>query len=173
MKIPITDQFLLDFLEAAGGAVDFLTGDQYRRIHMLFGNENPVIKKYRKDRNGRKFNQLIYYLKRKNYIKVQNLEGKKAIMLTKGGLSKALASKWIFEEKAKRKDGKWIMIVFDIPKTHQKARGLLRSILKNLRYVLFQHSVWVTPYNVSVETEKLLQMHDLDRYVKIFLTEEP
>lgn len=172
MKIPITDQFLLDILEAAGDTVDFLTSNKYRQVDIMFGNENPVFQKYRKEKNKRRFNQLIYYLKRKNYIKVKSLEGKKAIMLTKEGISKALVSKWIFEEKKRRKDGKWIMIVFDIPKNHPKARGLLRSILKNLGYVLFQHSVWTTPYDVSSQTESLLQMHDLEHYVKIFLIEK-
>ncbi|HLD70900.1 MAG TPA: hypothetical protein VI937_03385 [Negativicutes bacterium] len=93
-------------------------------------------------------------------------------MLTKEGLSKALAAKWVFDEKRKRKDGKWVMLTFDIPKKHPKARGLLRSILKNMGYVLFQQSIWVTPYDVSERTESLLQMHNLDRYVKIFLIEK-
>lgn len=172
MKIPITDQFLLDVLGIAGEAVDFLTGNKYHRIDVLFGQENPVFKKLRQEKSGQRFHQLIYYLKRKNYIKVKNLEGKKAVMLTKEGFSKALAIKWTFEEKRKRKDGKWIMIVFDIPKNHSKARVLLRSILINLGYVLFQHSVWITPYDVSVQTEQLLQIHDLERYVKIFLIEK-
>ncbi len=172
MKIPITDQFLLDLLGVAGDAADFWVDSKYRRIDMLLGTENPVFKKYREDKNRQKFNGLIYYLKRKNFIYVKSLEGKRAVMLTKEGLSKALAAKWIFEDKKKRKDGKWIMITFDIPKNHSKARALLRSILKNLGYVLFQHSVWVTPHDVSAQTEGLLQMHNLEKYVKIFLIEE-
>ncbi len=172
MKIPVTDEFLLDILMAAGKVVDYVAGNKYQQIHMIFGTQNPVFQKYRQDKNKRKFNRFIYYLKRKNYIKVAHLEGRKAIILTKEGLSKALVAKWIFEEKRKRKDGKWIMIVFDIPKSHSKARDLLRSILKNLGYVLFQYSVWVTPYDVSERTEHLLQMYALDRYVKIFLIEE-
>ena len=172
MKIPITDQFLLDVLNLTGGAADFLTANRYRRINMLTGMENPVLKKYRKDKNKRQFDRFIYYLKTRNYIKVKDLEGKKAVMLTKEGLSKALAAKWVFDEKRKRKDGKWVMLTFDIPKKHPKARGLLRSILKNMGYVLFQQSIWVTPYDVSERTESLLQMHNLDRYVKIFLIEK-
>ncbi len=172
MKIPITDQFLLNVLMAVGDVSDYLTANKYQQIHMMLGGENPVFKKYRRDMNKRAFSQLVYYLKCKNYIKVENLAGKKAVMLTKKGLSKAFIAKWTFEEKRKRKDGKWIMIIFDIPKRHSKARALLRSILKNLGYKLFQHSVWVTAYDVSNQTESLLQMHSLDGYVKIFLIEK-
>ena len=70
------------------------------------------------------------------------------------------------------KDGKWIMIIFDIPQEYRKARNLLRSILQNLGYKMFQQSVWVTPYDVSEKTEMLLQKYLLDQYVKIFIIEE-
>ena len=149
-----------------------LLADRYHRIYMLTGNEHPVFQKYRRDKNKRKFSQLVYYLKQNNYIKVKNLEGKQAILLTKKGISKALVSKWTSEERPRRKDRKWIMVIFDIPQKHPKARGLLRSVLKNMGYELFQQSAWVTPYDVFRQTEDLLQIHNLDGYVKIFLIEK-
>lgn len=176
MKIPITDQFLLDavcpFLNVTDSVVDFLLSNKYRQINILFGNENPIIRKYRKDINQQRFSQLIYHLKKNNYIKVKSLENKKAIMLTKKGLSKVLKASFKIKSKKKREDKKWIMIIFDIPQKHEKARNLLRSILQNLGYKIFQHSVWVTPYDVSEKTEKLLQAYSLEKYVKIFLIEE-
>jgi CRISPR-associated endonuclease Cas2 len=51
------------------------------------------------------------------------------------------------------------MLTFDIPEKHKRALTLLRSILKNLNYKMFQQSIWITPYDVSEKTEKLLQMH--------------
>ncbi len=176
MRLPITDQFLLDvifgFLQATDDVVDFLLSNKYKQVNTLFGNENPILKKYRRDNNNWHFNKLVYYLKRNNYIKVKSLKGNKSILITKKGLSKALNASFKISDRRKRKDGKWIMIIFDIPKNHQKARNLLRSILENFGYKLFQHSVWITPYDVSDKTEKLLQMHSLDKYVKIFLIEK-
>ena len=64
------------------------------------------------------------------------------------------------------------MLIFDMPARNRKARNLLRSILQNLGYKMFQQSVWITPYDVSEKTESYLQMYSLDRYVKIFLIEE-
>ena len=64
------------------------------------------------------------------------------------------------------------MVIFDMPAKHRKARDLMRSVLKNLGYKLFQQSVWITPYDVSDKTEKLLQYHSLEKYVKIFLVEK-
>jgi len=64
------------------------------------------------------------------------------------------------------------MIIFDIPEKYKSKRELLRSILKNLGYKMFQQSVWVAPYDIYEKTEQLLQFYVLDKYVKIFLVEE-
>lgn len=174
MKSPVSDQFLWDMytaLDKTGDVLRFIT-KRPTMANIWFGIKNPVFDKYRKDRNKKTFNNLVYYAKRKNYIRVKNLEGKKAIMFTKEGLNKVLKASFTIEGKTKRKDGKWIMLMFDIPEKWRKSRNLLRSILHNLGYKLFQQSVWVTPYDVSEKTEKLLQMYNLDRFVKIFLIEE-
>ena len=72
----------------------------------------------------------------------------------------------------KRKDGKWIMLIFDVPEKNKKSRELLRRILYNLKYKMFQKSVWINPYDVSDRTEDVLQEYSLDEFVKIFLIEE-
>jgi len=179
MKIPITDQFLIDFydfLQPSINIADILFTP--RTIHLLryeiFNERSAIFRKYQNELNRRKFTKLISYLKKRNYIKVKNLQGKQAIMLTQKGINKAIMNyfKKDITKFNKRKDGKWIMIIFDIPQKHNKARGLLRSILKNLGYKMFQQSVWVTPYDVSEKTEELLQWYSLDEYVKIFLVED-
>ena len=100
------------------------------------------------------------------------MKGNPTIILTKEGLSKALKASFEMEGKQKRKDGKWVMITFDVPEKWRKSRDLLRSILHNLGFKLFQQSVWVCPYDVSEKLETLLQMYNLDEFVKIFLIEE-
>src|SRR3989344_8900306 len=173
MKLPITDQFLWDVYKITnktGNVLKFVT-KQPTMTNYLPGSENPIFKKYRDNKNKGNFSKLVYYLKRKNYIKVKNLENKQAIILTKEGFNKALKASFMLERKERRKDGKWTMLIFDVPEKYRKSRNLLRSILHNLGYKLFQQSVWVTPYDVSDKTEKLLQMHSLDNFVKIFLIE--
>ena len=174
MKISITDEFLLDvykFLSNAKDVVNFSLQPATMR-NFLPGPRNPIYKKYRSDKNKRKFDNLIYYLKRKGYIRSKNLENKKGIILTKRGISKALKASFVLERAKRRKDGKWVMLIFDMPAKNKRARNLLRSVLLNLGYKLFQQSVWISPYDISEKTEKLLQFYSLDNYVKIFLIEE-
>ena len=167
MKLPITDKFLWDIYNVTYPTVsmiDFILNP--RAIKFMSGSQNPVFEKYRKEKGKVQFNRFIYKLKRNNYITSENIRGKKAFMVTKGGMDK------ILKGRCKRKEGKWIMVIFDIPEKYKKSRNLLRSVLSNLGYKIFQHSVWVTPYDVSEKTEKLLQHYSLDNFVKIFLIEK-
>lgn len=174
MKLPITDQFLYDLynlIEGAGDAAHFIFRPYPTMRNALPGPKNPIFEKYRKMKNRRQFGKFIYYLKKNNLIKIRNLQGKEAILLTKKGIDKAMKASFRIEnnQREKRKDGKWIMLIFDIPQRRKKERELLRSILKNLGYRLFQQSVWVSPYDISEKTEKLLQFYYLEEYVRIFL----
>ncbi|MEK7562225.1 MAG: hypothetical protein AAB509_00900 [Patescibacteria group bacterium] len=174
MKTSITDEFLWDiykFLEKVNNAVDFSLKPITMRNY-LPGPKNPIYEKYRNDKNKRKFSNLIYYLKINGYIKTKNLENKQAIILTKEGISKALKASFVLDKVKERKDGKWVMLIFDVPVAHKQARNLLKSILINLGYKLFQQSVWISPYDISEKTERLLQIHSLESYVKIFLIEK-
>ncbi len=177
MKIPITDQFLWDVfstISRAEDALHFLVHPPRTWKDVFWDTDNPIYQKYYKILNDRKFSDLLYYLKRNNLIKVQNLKGNCALVLTKKGFNKAVHAQFKIENSKikKRDDGKWIMLIFDVPEKYKKSRELLRSILYNLGYKMFQKSVWTTPYDVSEKTETLLQMYSLDEFVKIFLIEK-
>lgn len=176
MRINLTDQFLWEvynFLEKGESFVYFVT-KRHTLYDIMPGDKNPIIAKYRKLKNRKRFDKLIYYLKKYNLIKIKNLQGNKAIILTKKGEEKALnAGLWLEgSDVQKRKDGKWIMVAFDIPKNRKRDRGLLRSVLINLGYKMFQYSIWVTPKDIYEKTEKILKTYFLDKYVRIFLVEE-
>lgn len=175
MKIPITDYFLWDvyniIIEPTSRIAGNMLSSSYKRRLLPF-YDHPTINSYRKKLQRQKFHRLIYHLKTHNYIKVTNLKNKKALMITKEGIGKALRASFNIENKEKRKDGKWTMITFDVPSKNNKSRDLLRSILQNLGFRLLQKSVWVTPYDVSRKLELALQMYSLDKFVKIFLVEE-
>ena len=43
-------------------------------------------------------------------------------------------------------DGKWRLIVFDIPEVARSARNALRLVLKRARFLKLQQSVWIYPH---------------------------
>ena len=96
-------------------------------------------------------------------------------MLTPRGREKALKVR-IFakDDKSarKRKDGKWIMVIFDVPESKRRYRDELRKILYALGFQKFQKSVWVCPNDVLQRLEDAIRIYNLDYYVRAFLIEE-
>ena len=173
MKTFFTDKFLRD-VHGFFQKTNFVAGSLFVYPTMrncLPGIKNPVFEKYQKEKGMREFNKLIYYLKVKGYIKVKNLENKRGIMLTKNGVNRAIKASFKLDKK-RRSDGKWVMLIFDIPEKYRRSRSMLRGALRSLGYKIYQQSVWISPYDVSERTEQFLQSHDLEKYVKIFLIEK-
>ena len=173
MKLPITDKFLLNVYshtEKLNETFDIFAPRTMREVccPALY----DLKKQYKKQKEKQKFTQLIYRLKKNGYIKIKNLKQNEGIILTKKGTEKVLKAKLRMKNKQKRSDGKWQMIIFDIPEKKRYLRSLLREKLLLLEYKILQKSIWICPYDVSKETEFILRKHSIDPYVKLFLIEE-
>jgi len=174
MKIPITDEFLWDlykFYEVGSHAMEAL-----QISNKFYPDYVPELEKARQiyqDKKARtRFSQFIYYLKKKGYIKIKELEEKDAVILTEQGLKKALKVKRENKKLKKRKDNKIIMVLYDIPKKKKTKRDILRGHLKNLGFELFQKSVWVSPYDVLDDIKQIIAEQKIEKYTDIFLTEQ-
>lgn len=173
MRVFITDEFLRDlyiFLQEAGNTIDSLFVYPTMR-NSLPGLKNPVFEKYRKEKGMKKFNKLVYYLKRKGYIKSKNLQSKQGLIITKEGIDRAIKASFKLNRE-RRPDGKWVMVIFDIPDKSKNKRLILRSALLNLGFKVFQKSVWISPYNISEKIENFAQTNGLEDFLRIFLIEE-
>lgn len=62
--------------------------------------------------------------------------------LTDSGKQKAVWEALIVDKK--EWDGKWRVVIFDIPEKRRRARNLLRASLKQWEFVQWQKSVWAT-----------------------------
>ena len=173
MKLPLTDKFLWNlykFIENIDRAYDLVAPRTMKDV--IYPEFFKFKREWGRKEDRRKFAQLIYYLKKKGYIKIKNLENKKAIILTRKGLGKMWKIKYKISERKKRKDGKLQMIIFDIPEKKRAFRDILREYLYLLGYKMLQRSVWVSPYDVLEETREILRKYNLDPYVKLFLIEK-
>lgn len=76
-------------------------------------------------------------------------DGKKYLRLTEAG-RKALAfeqAKVTLKNQKKKWDGRWRMVVFDIPERRRRIRIRLRAFMCEVGFVRLQDSVWVYPYD--------------------------
>jgi len=173
MKLPITDKFLLDVYNHAEKLDKTFTIFSYRKMkEYCYPSLRDLKRQYEKQKEKQKFAQLIYRLKKNGYIKIKNLEQNEGVILTKKGAEKVLKTKLKIRDRQKRQDGKWQMIIFDIPEEKRLLRNLLRKKLRLLEYKMLQQSIWICPYNVQKETELILRKYSIDSYIKLFLIEE-
>ena len=173
MRIPFTDKFLWDVYNAVEWIKQKHEYVAPRTMRQAVYPELWQMKKeYERKRRRKDFSQFLYYLKKKGYIKIKNLEQTEGVMLTDSGLERAIRAMRLFTQRKKRNDGRWQMIIFDIPEEKRKLRRMLRGYLTYLGYQMLQQSVWVCPYDMEKETEQFLREYSIDPYVKLFLIKE-
>lgn len=64
-----------------------------------------------------------------------------------------------------RWDGKWRLVMFDIPAKKKAASDVFRLSLKRLGMIQLQRSVWVTPYHCETQIAALRQIYEIQPYV--------
>lgn len=69
------------------------------------------------------------------------------------------------------KDGKWRIVVFDIPEKKRHGRDALREKLCELGFYELQKSVLVFPYPCQDELDFLIEYFGLRRYVRVGILE--
>ena len=173
MRLPITDEFLWDLYrlyEKTGDIAYLFSIKTWSEV--AIPPSLSIRRIYEKKKHRWTFAKFIWYLKKKGYIRVKSLEPQEGIILTSAGMEKVLKITLAKTEKKRRKDGKWIMVIFDIPERKRKMRDLFREALQVLGFKFFQKSIWVCPHDVLKEIQGIIQKYTLEKYVKIFLIQE-
>jgi DNA-binding transcriptional regulator PaaX len=108
-------------------------------------------------------------LKRSNLIKkiTKTKDGKYNIELTEKGKLKAIEYSLLKRLKIKDKkwDGRWWMLIFDVPERLRNGRNALRWKIKKLGFYELQKSVFVIPYECKKEIDLIVSYFNLKPYV--------
>lgn len=115
-------------------------------------------------RNSIRFNQRIKQalirLEQNGLIQMSGDGKKRKIHLTQKGEEKinALYAGAYVIPLPVRWDGKWRLVMFDVPEKRKKVRDILRMLLRSAGFIHFQHSAWIQPYPCD-ELVTLLRSH--------------
>ncbi|MCL5784645.1 MAG: hypothetical protein M1142_04825 [Patescibacteria group bacterium] len=90
---------------------------------------------------------------------------KLAYRLTDKGKEKAVLASLKFSEK--EWDGKWRLVIFDVPEKRRQARDLLRSKLKQWGFIIFQQSVWGTKKNCTKAIRDFIKSVGIEDWVMV------
>ncbi|MDI6883483.1 MAG: PaaX family transcriptional regulator C-terminal domain-containing protein [Patescibacteria group bacterium] len=114
--------------------------------------------------NPQRTRNLVFQARKKGWL-TENLK------LTKEGERKL---KQIFPsyKKPSKWDGKWYLVIFDIPEYLKYKRDLLRERLKQLGFGRLQQSVWFSPYNYLEVILEVVEKYHLKPYVIVSITDK-
>ncbi len=62
-------------------------------------------------------------------------------------------------------DGKWYLVIFDIPEQMRRKRDILREKLKSLGFGQLQASVWISALNYLGNVENVIKYYNLEPYI--------
>lgn len=100
---------------------------------------------------------VIYYKKKIPYFKMTEKGTVRAMKYRLLMLSESSRVKW---------DGKWRLIIYDIPEDRKRERDAMRRILKNMRLYQLQESVYLTPLSCENEIGYIRNFLNIGDFVK-------
>ena len=113
-------------------------------------------------------------IKRQKLIEyVADKDGKTIVKITKKGETRlrAFDIELMKITKPKKWDGKWRLVMFDIPMRFTKGREALRYHLKELNFFQFQKSAWVYPHPCEDEIIFIADFFGVGKHVEILTVE--
>ncbi len=88
-----------------------------------------------------------------------------AYRLTDQGMSKALWTRMRLGDE--KWDGKWRIVIWDIPEKRRKARDLLRHQLKMLGFKKLQNSIWASKKDCAQLLKDYIRKVGIEDWVKV------
>ena len=148
---------------AIGGAVLLSAANPYFGLRLIKG-----FKRWHSKAEWRKFHASLRYLDRRGYVKIiSHNRGSVRASITKLG-------EWVVKSididamkliEPRVWDGKWRVVIFDVPVNKSGCRQALTEKLKELGFIMVQRSVWAYPYECRDEISILRAFYGIQRFV--------
>ena len=157
-------EIMLSFCEAA--TLPFFASNPYYR---------RSVREYLNSRETDKIalSKKIYDLKRDGYVETEDIDGEKFFWLTGKGVKRVMRYSVddLLIPKPEKWDGKFRVVIFDIPEKFRYSRDILRIKLYNLQFLQIQKSTYIHPYPCDDEVSTLTKQLLLSDYVTIMTSE--
>ncbi|MEK7075368.1 MAG: hypothetical protein AAB948_01035 [Patescibacteria group bacterium] len=127
-------------------------------------NVYSFIKRFYRHESYRKIYTHIYQLEKRGYLEKYKLKDLEYLRAS----DKGIASLDTFK---RERDGKWKMIIFDIPENKRAVRDYLRTKLKQLGFKRWQNSIWITPYRLPDDVVSELKELSKRYFIRLITVE--
>lgn len=115
----------------------------------------------------------IRYLRRQGYIE-SFVEGKREYLELTAKGRKYLQNTMLTAIKIPRPekwDGKWRVLIFDVPERHRDRRDLFRQYIENIGFYPLQKSVYIYPFECTQEVIELARRSLMENYAKVMISD--
>ena len=118
--------------------------------------------------------EIVYdKLRKDRFVKICRRKGKQMLRITDKGRRQLIEFNIDALKIQKQKwDGKWRIVIFDIPEKLRLARRVLRDKLKEIGFIKIQKSVWVCPYECENEINFIAEVYEVGQYVNYIVAEK-
>ncbi len=74
------------------------------------------------------------------------------------------------DQPVKNWDGKWRIVIFDVPESQRPVRDYIRSVLKRIGFYEFQRSMWIHPGKLPAFLSRMLGEPKMRKYTRVLTT---
>lgn len=135
----------------------------------------PLINKLRRhlERDSTHIRRSLSAMKKDRLVKTEMRNGETVFVITEEGKKKIVRGKFekIQIKEPKRWDGKWRIVLFDIPEEHKDAREALRLKLRKLGFYRLQKSCFVHPYECKDELDFVTEYFGVSQFTNYVIAE--
>lgn len=139
--------------------------DGYIRLEDFASNTHIYASGYDRPLKKSSLAQTLRRLRLKGFLETDKQQTETILKLTDKGKNEAILRKILKNENW---DGKWRVVIFDIPEVNKKTRDIFRSRLKLWEFQQLQKSVWVTKKNIIPILREFTKELHLERWVLFF-----
>lgn len=121
---------------------------------MVFDNLPPILKSDLRKNGGKdELLRLVYYARQRNFLTTAN-------ELTPKGHKKLLKLDFEIIPLDDSWDGKWRIVIFDIPESSNTDRDRIRRLIKDIGFLQLQQSVWFHPMPCEDKIKDIQEAYD-------------
>lgn len=126
-----------------------------------------------KNANRSNLGQIIKRLEKQDLISIEGKNNQTKILITEKGQQRLLQYDYEnLDLKDKKIDGKWRVIIFDIPENKKRNRDAFRRQLIELGFIRLQDSVFASPYNCKNEIDFLCHYLLISDFVTLLVVDK-
>jgi DNA-binding transcriptional regulator PaaX len=166
-------EIIKKILLAAGKGVTVSVLLVFPPLALPFKTIMEIIEERKWKIKGQQVKETLKRLEKQKLVDLREEEGELLVTFRKKG--KEVLLKYKIDEleipKPKRWDGKWRIVIFDIPEKKKLARNILREKLKELEFHPLQKSVFVHPYDCERGIELIKKVYEVEPFVRFIVAE--